>query len=278
MSASLPSAASSDVSAAVVSGASPLISVLIPAKNEAGNIGRLVREVAQALRPVCPFEVVLVDDGSTDETAREFVQTCTELGAAGQLVRHGASVGQSTAIHTAAAHARGRYLVTIDGDGQNDPADIPALLRVAEQLESSNQPFCVAGYRKNRQDTAWKKFQSRLANGVRQRLLNDHVTDTGCGLKLIPKSTWVLLPYFDHMHRFIPALVCRLAGTIRVVPVNHRARQVGVSKYTAWNRLWVGLVDMAGVMWLSRRAKLPRIVAVQQVEARAHERHDEKPA
>lgn len=250
----------------------PLISVLIPAKNEAGNIGKLVGEVAVALSPVCRFEVVLVDDGSTDGTAAEFVQACRDLGAQGQLIQHQASVGQSTAVATAARHALGRFLVTIDGDGQNDPADIPDLLRAAEALAPTVEHFCVAGYRKNRQDTEWKKIQSRIANGVRQRILNDQVPDTGCGLKLIPKQTWDVLPYFDHMHRFIPALVCRIGGAIRVVPVNHRAREVGVSKYNAWNRLWVGLVDMAGVAWLARRAKRPVIAGRQQVALAEHEK------
>lgn len=249
-----------------------LVSVLIPAKDEAGNIAGLVTEVVEALRPVCRFEIVLVDDGSSDGTANEFLQRCTELGAQAQLIRHRSSAGQSTALSTAAQHALGQYLVTIDGDGQNDPADIPALIRAAQEVESTATHFCIAGYRKNRQDTQWKKFQSRIANAVRQRLLRDQVPDTGCGLKLIPRRTWVLLPYFDHMHRFLPALVCRLDGAIRVVAVNHRARHVGVSKYNAWNRLWVGLVDMAGVIWLSRRSKRPGIAQVVQVPPASSDR------
>lgn len=245
----------------------PLASVLIPAKNEAGNIGALVREVDAALRSHCPYEIVLVDDGSDDGTGDEFVQACRALGAQGQLLRHRASVGQSTALMSAARHARGRYLITIDGDGQNDPADMPALLAVAREAETQGAHFCIAGYRKNRQDTEWKKIQSRIANAVRQRLLADQVPDTGCGLKLIPRATWLQLPYFDHMHRYLPALVLRLGGTIRVVPVNHRARQSGVSKYNAWNRLWVGLVDMAGVMWLIRRGKRPVIAEIRHTAA-----------
>ena len=252
---------------AAPTGDAPLVSVLIPAKNEAGNIGKLVSEVVTALRPECAFEIVLVDDGSDDGTGDEFVQSCTDLGATGQLVRHQASVGQSTALCSAALQARGRYLITIDGDGQNDPADMPGLLRSARETESQSAHFCIAGYRKNRQDTEWKKFQSRIANAVRQKLLSDQVPDTGCGLKLIPRETWLRLPYFDHMHRYLPALVLRLGGLIRVVPVNHRARHVGVSKYNAWNRLWVGLVDMAGVMWLSRRGKRPVIAQVQSIPA-----------
>jgi glycosyltransferase involved in cell wall biosynthesis len=258
------SAPSPAASLAVPSSATPLISVLIPAKNEAGNIGQLVTEVVDALQPVCGFEIVLVDDGSGDATAAEFVQRCTALGAVAQLIRHQASVGQSTALSTAAQHARGRYLVTIDGDGQNDPADIPALLRQAQAMEAGGEHFCIAGFRHQRKDTEWKKIQSKIANAVRRQILDDGVPDTGCGLKLIPRATWLRLPYFDHMHRYIPALVRRLGGRIAVVPVNHRHRTAGVSKYTAWNRVWVGIVDMFGVRWLTRRSKQP---VVAQVEA-----------
>lgn len=258
MSAPSPSASSS-----VPSSTSLLISVLIPAKDEAGNVGQLVTEVVEALRPVCDFEIVLVDDGSGDGTAAEFVQRCTALGAAAQLIRHQASAGQSTALSTAARHARGRYLVTIDGDGQNDPADIPALLRQAQALESEGEHFCIAGFRHKRKDTEWKKIQSKIANAVRRQILDDGVPDTGCGLKLIPRATWLRLPYFDHMHRYIPALVLRLGGRIAVVPVNHRHRTAGVSKYTAWNRLWVGIVDMIGVRWLIRRSKQPVVAQVE---------------
>ncbi len=257
----------SDSRAASPAEDAPLVSVLIPAKNETGNIGALAAEIVAALQPACAFEIVLVDDGSDDATGDEFLQRCEALGAAAQLIRHERSVGQSTALMTAARHARGRYLITIDGDGQNDPADMPALLRVAQEAEAQGAHFCIAGFRHQRQDTEWKKFQSRIANAVRQKILNDQVPDTGCGLKLIPRATWLQLPYFDHMHRYLPALVLRLGGHIRVVPVNHRQRQAGVSKYNAWNRLWVGLVDMAGVMWLIRRGKRPVIAQVRTLAA-----------
>lgn len=243
------------------------VSVLIPAKDEAGNIGSLVAEIVAALQPVCRFEIVLVDDGSSDDTGQVFLSRCQALGAPAQMLRHERSCGQSTALTTAARHARARYLVTIDGDGQNDPADMPALLKAARETEAQGEHFCIAGYRKNRQDTEWKKFQSRIANAVRQKILRDQVPDTGCGLKLIPRATWLQLPYFDHMHRYLPALVLRLGGAIRVVPVNHRVRQAGVSKYNAWNRLWVGLVDMAGVVWLTRRGKRPVIAQVRTLPA-----------
>ncbi len=242
-----------------------LVSVLIPAKDESGNIAALVSEIAAALQPACRFEIVLVDDGSSDDTGAVFRQRCTELAAPAQCIRHARSCGQSTALWTASRHARGRYLVTIDGDGQNDPADIPALVRQAAELELGGEHFCIAGFRHRRKDTEWKKIQSRIANAVRRKILDDGVPDTGCGLKLIPRSTWALLPYFDHMHRYIPALVLRLGGRIAVVPVNHRHRTAGVSKYTAWNRLWVGIVDMVGVRWLVRRSKQAVIERVDVV-------------
>lgn len=235
-----------------------LVSVLIPAKDEAGNIGRLVDEIHRALAGHA-YEVVLVDDGSTDDTGAEFLRHCQQSGTPGRLIRHARSAGQSTALWTAARHAAGRFLVTIDGDGQNDPADIPALLAQGLTMEAQHRHFCIAGFRKNRRDTRWKKVQSRIANAVRRRILDDGVPDTGCGLKLMPRETWLCLPYFDHMHRFVPALVKRLGGAIAVVPVHHRHRLAGVSKYTAWNRLWVGIVDMWGVGWLIRRSKLPQI-------------------
>lgn len=245
------------------------VSVLIPAKDESGNIGSLVAEIVAALQPVCSYEIVLVDDGSSDGTGHVFLERCRELGASAQLLRHERSCGQSTALSTAARHARARYLVTIDGDGQNDPADIPALLTEAQKMATQGPDFCIAGFRKNRRDTEWKKIQSKIANAVRRRILDDGVPDTGCGLKLIPRRTWLMLPYFDHMHRYIPALVRRLGGSISVVAVNHRHRQAGVSKYTAWNRVWVGIVDMFGVRWLTRRSKLPRLATREVLDGAA---------
>lgn len=256
---------STTVPPAVAVDTAPLVSVLIPAKDEAGNIGVLVDEIVRALQPACGFEIVLVDDGSTDGTDQQFLQRCQALGAQAQLIRHAHGCGQSTALWSASHHARGRYFVTIDGDGQNDPADIPALVRQAQALEAGGEHFCIAGYRHKRKDTEWKKIQSKIANAVRRLILDDGVPDTGCGLKLIPRSTWGLLPYFDHMHRYIPALVRRVGGRIAVVPVNHRHRTAGVSKYTAWNRVWVGIVDMIGVRWLIRRSKQPVLERVETV-------------
>lgn len=241
------------------------VSVLIPAKDEAGNIAPLVREIAAALGGDYAFEVVLVDDGSSDGTGAEFLEQCRQRGVHAQLLRHARSCGQSTALATAVQHAQGRYLVTLDGDGQNDPADIPALVAEARRLSAAGPDFCIAGYRRNRRDTRWKRLQSRIANAVRRRVLDDGVPDTGCGLKLIPRQTWQRLPYFDHMHRFLPALVQRIDGRVAVVPVNHRPRRTGVSKYTAWNRVWVGIVDMLGVRWLILRSQHPTLSSKEVV-------------
>ena len=241
-----------------------MISIVIPAKNEQGNIVPLMQEIHQALHNVTPFEIVVVDDGSNDATYHEILATATTLGCNAQAIRHQYSTGQSTAVHTGVQHAQGDWIVTLDADGQNDPADIPALLAKASAVTVSD--FCIAGYRKHRKDTAWKRTQSRIANNIRQALLHDGVPDTGCGLKLFPRATFLQLPYFDHMHRYIPALIRRIGGEIHVQEVNHRDRTVGESKYNAWNRAWVGIVDMLGVMWLQKRS---RLVLIEKTEKTA---------
>ncbi len=233
------------------------LSVVLPAKNEEGNIGPLIEEIHNALNTNVTFEVVLTDDGSTDNTGKEAIDTASRLGCALTLLHHPQSCGQSTAVHSAVRHAKGEWIATLDADGQNDPADLLGMIEQAEQL--SVEHFCIAGFRNKRKDTAWVHFQSRIANAVRQFFLADGVPDSGCGLKVFPRQTFLLLPYFDHMHRFLPALIRRMNGEIVVYPVNHRERTVGVSKYNVWNRLWVGIVDMFGVMWLRKRTKWPTI-------------------
>jgi len=231
------------------------VSIVIPAKNEEDNVEPLISEIMTALDGVVEFEIVYVDDGSTDNTHAELLR----LIAAGNThitpIRHKYSVGQSTAIMTGVQVAQGELIVTMDADGQNDPADIPELLAAARRFPAATD-FCIAGYRKNRKDTAWKRFQSKVANNIRRRILNDGTPDTGCGLKVVPKATFLKLPYFDHIHRFIPALVHRINGEIVLVEVNHRDRQAGVSKYNMLGRLGVGIVDMFGVMWLQHRVKI----------------------
>lgn len=233
------------------------LSVVLPAKDEAGNIGPLITEIHEALVNHVSFEVVLTDDGSSDTTVSEAISTAESLGCALKVLHHPQSCGQSTAVHTAIRHADGKLIATLDADGQNDPKDIVAMLEKANACQAPH--FCVAGFRNKRKDSAWVNFQSKIANRVRDKLLNDGVPDSGCGLKVFPRETFLLLPYFDHMHRFLPALIRRMNGEILVHPVNHRERTVGVSKYNVWNRLWVGIVDLMGVIWLRRRTRWPSI-------------------
>jgi dolichol-phosphate mannosyltransferase len=235
------------------------VSVVIPAKNEQDNVEPVIAGIVAALNGVVSFEIVYVDDGSDDATYAELERLIAQGLSQIKPVKHRFSVGQSTAIHTGVKLAVGELIVTLDADGQNDPADIPKLIKQAK-LQPLGSHFCIAGYRKNRKDTAWKRFQSKIANKVRSTLLHDGTPDTGCGLKALPRSTFLTLPYFNHMHRFLPALVRRLGGHIVVVEVNHLDRQFGVSKYNMLGRLGVGLVDMLGVMWLQRRVKLAEIV------------------
>jgi dolichol-phosphate mannosyltransferase len=233
------------------------LSVVLPAKDEALCIGNLITEIHASLDGVVPFEIVITDDGSSDDTGAVARDTADQLGCALQLIRLRQSCGQSTAVHTGIRNAKGPMIATLDADGQNDPADIPAMLELARQQGESH--FCIAGYRKKRKDTAWKRVQSKVANRVRAKLLGDGVPDTGCGLKLFPRDTFLAMPYFDHMHRYLPALTQRLGGVVLVHEVSHRERDAGVSKYTAWNRGWVGVVDILGVRWLQRRARFPQI-------------------
>jgi len=231
------------------------LSIVIPVKDEAGNIAPLVREIAAALDGFAEYEVVYVDDGSGDGTAgeiRRLQETIPQL----RLIRHAESYGQSAAIRSGVKAARGRWVATLDGDGQNDPGDIPALYRIALDAPAE-PPLLVAGHRTRRHDSWSKRRASRIANAVRGRLLHDRTPDTGCGLKVFSRALFLDLPYFDHMHRFLPALVLRAGGAVRSVPVNHRPRQRGVSKYGVLDRLVVGITDLAGVMWLRRRSSQP---------------------
>ena len=235
------------------------VSVLIPAKNEAQNLPSLLNEVRTALAGE-RYEVLVVDDGSTDDTLRVLQQIKAEGYEPLRILHNGVSLGQSTSIWHAAHAAHGEWLATLDGDGQNDPADLPgmlALVRNARQQQGQGeQVSLVAGHRVNRRDTASKRWASRFANGLRSRLLKDATSDTGCGLKLIHRAAFLRLPYFDHMHRFIPALIQRHHGRMIVHPVHHRHRQAGVSNYGNLDRALVGILDLFGVWWLVRRTRL----------------------
>ena len=230
----------------------PQWSVVVPVHNERDNIVPLIEEIVAALRGRLALEIVYVDDASRDDSAavlREARTRFPEL----RVLRHLSQCGQSTAVRNGVKAARGAWIATLDGDGHNDPADIPKLLAARDAGEAVVK--CYAGWRVDRRDDALKRMSSKVANAVRSRILRDATPDTGCGLKLFEREAFLELPYFDHMHRFLPALFQRAGWQVRSVPVNHRPRTRGVSKYGMWNRLWVGIVDLRGVGWLIRRAK-----------------------
>lgn len=235
----------------------PAVSVVVPVRNEAGNIAPLVAEIAAALDGHWPFEVVYVNDGSTDGTAAEIERLMAQDPWLRQ-VRHAVSCGQSAAVRSGVRAARAPIVVTLDGDGQNNPAFMPAMLRA---LEAGGPGMgLVAGQRLGRKDTGFKKFQSRTANAVRSAVLRDGTRDTGCGLKAFHRDVFLALPYFDGLHRFLPALVHREGLTVGYVDVIDRPRSHGVSNYGFWDRLWVGILDLAGVWWLiRRRRRIPEI-------------------
>ncbi len=236
------------------------LSVVIPVRNEADNILPLVSEIRAALDGRADYEIVYVDDGSRDATAERLAEAA-RAGPRLRVIRHRASCGQSSAILSGVRAARAPWIATLDGDGQNDPADIPRLLAVLRDPAQTPNLQLIAGYRRRRRDSWLKRLSSRIANGVRARLLRDRTPDTGCGLKLIARAAFLALPHFDHMHRFLPALIQRNGGATVSVEVHHRPRVRGRSNYGLHNRLWVGIVDLLGVMWLQRRAQHPVIVA-----------------
>jgi dolichol-phosphate mannosyltransferase len=237
---------------------SPRISVVVPVKNEALNILPLVEEIERACAPLAPFEVVYVDDGSTDDTGQQVLNARTTRPWL-RLMRHEASCGQSAAVRTGVQAARAPIVITLDGDGQNDPAFIPQLVSALDDPDVA----LAAGQRVGRKDGAYKKWQSRIANGVRGRILKDGTRDTGCGLKAFRREVYLRLPYFDALHRFMPALIKREGYRIAHVDVVDRPRHAGRSNYGMFDRLWVGILDLAGVWWLIRRRR--RVPAAQEI-------------
>lgn len=228
------------------------LSVVVPVRNEQDNIAPLVHEIAAVLEGGVDYEIIYVDDGSTDATVERLMaiqSTTPRL----RVLYHAKSCGQSTAVRTGVYAARGDWIVTLDGDGQNDPADIPGMLAVLDRGAD-----LINGNRRHARCDNWvKRVSSVIANAVRSRLLGDDTPDSGCGLKLFRRSIYLELPYFDHMHRFMPSLVLRQGGRVISVPVHHRPRERGRSNYGTLDRLLVGIVDLLGVMWLQRRARRP---------------------
>ena len=230
----------------------PAVSVVVPVRNEAGNVAPLVAEIAAALDGQWPFEVVYVNDGSSDGTEAELKRLMAQYPWL-RRVRHKQSCGQSAAVRSGVAAARAPLAVTLDGDGQNDPAFLPALIRALEA--GAPRVALVAGQRVGRKASGFKKLQSRIANAVRGAVLRDGTRDSGCGLKAFRRDVFLSLPYFDGLHRFLPALVKREGCDVGYVDVVDRPRGAGVSNYGMWDRLWVGILDLAGVWWLIRRKK-----------------------
>ena len=238
----------------------PRISIVVPVRNEALNIVPLLEEIESACAPLAPIEVVYVDDGSTDQTPAELLKARATRPWL-RVMRHDASCGQSAAVRTGVLSARGPIVATLDGDGQNDPAFIPALVAALES--GGARTGLAAGQRVGRKDGRFKSWQSRIANGVRGRILKDGTRDTGCGLKVFRRDAYLLLPYFDALHRFMPALMKREGYSIAHVDVVDRRRHAGRSNYGLFDRLWVGILDLAGVWWLIRRRK--RVPSAQEI-------------
>lgn len=239
---------------------SPALSVVVPVFNEQDNIAPLVAEIVAALRGRVDFEIVYVDDRSRDGTFDALLRLKAQTPEL-RVLRHATQSGQSTAIRNGVKAARGEWIATLDGDGQNDPADIPKLLAERDRAAPSVKLF--AGWRVQRRDSGSKRLASKWANAIRTRMLRDDTPDTGCGTKLFERAAFLELPYFDHMHRYLPALMQRAGWETVSVPVNHRHRATGVSKYDNFGRALAGIRDLRGVAWLIRRSK---VTAVEEAD------------
>jgi dolichol-phosphate mannosyltransferase len=233
------------------------VSIVVPVRNEAENVAPLVTEIAAALDGRWAYEIIYVNDGSTDATAERIAAVMEQRSNLRQL-RHEKSSGQSAAVRSGVRAARGAIVATLDGDGQNNPAFLPDLIAAIEN--GGGRIGLAAGQRVGRKDTGFKKLQSRIANGVRSAILSDGTRDTGCGLKAFRRDAFLMLPYFDGLHRFLPALVRREGYDVAYVDVIDRPRRSGVSNYGFFDRLWIGIMDLAGVWWLIRRKKSTPVV------------------
>lgn len=236
-----------------MAGSAPEICVVVPMHNEEGNAGALIREIAGALAGR-NFEIVAVNDASRDGTLAELQAVRSEVSSL-RIVSHRKNAGQSRAVRTGVLSARAPTIATLDGDGQNPPADLPTLIDALTRADAPDGLAMVGGRRVGRQDNAGKKIASRLGNGIRKRLLNDDADDTGCGIKAFRREAYLMLPFFDHQHRFLPALMKREGFLVEFRDVSHRPRIAGKSKYTNLGRLFASISDMIGVMWLNSRAR-----------------------
>jgi dolichol-phosphate mannosyltransferase len=233
------------------------VSIVVPVRNEAENVSPLIAEIVAALDGRWAYEIIYVNDGSTDATGERLALLMKQRGNLRQL-RHATSSGQSAAVRSGVRAARGAIVATLDGDGQNNPAFLPDLISAI--VLGGDRVGLAAGQRVGRKDTGFKKFQSRIANRVRKAILHDGTRDTGCGLKAFRREVFLAMPYFDGLHRFLPALMRREGYEIAYVEVTDRPRHSGVSNYGFFDRLWIGIMDLAGVWWLIRRKKPTPVV------------------
>ena len=230
-------------------------SVVVPVRNESGNVEKLVGEIASVLDGRA-YEMIFVDDASTDDTRAKLAELKTRYPLL-RVLGHRKNAGQSRAIRSGILEARAPVIGTLDGDGQNDPADLPDLYRMLTRPNAPEKLKMVMGQRGKRKDSAWKKFGSKFANSIRRRMLRDDCVDSGCGIKVMQRDAFISLPYFDHIHRYMPAMMRAEGYVVEFKDVNHRERQAGQSKYNNFGRLWAALADLRGVMWLIRRRRTP---------------------
>ena len=233
----------------------PEFSVVSPVRNEAENVESLVREISQALAGRA-FEIIFVDDSSQDDTRARLFALKDKIPNL-RVIGHRKNAGQSRAVRTGVLAARSPVVLTLDGDGQNDPGDLPGLLAQLNRADAPGDLALVQGRRDKRVDSGWKKFGSRFANNVRRSMLKDSNTDSGCGMRAFKRDAYLQIPYFDHMHRYLPALMQSEGFMVEERAVGHRARKHGQSNYTNFGRLADAVSDMRGVMWLRKRRRSP---------------------
>lgn len=242
----------------IIDTAIPELSVVVPVHNEADNLEPLINEIQATLNGVVRYEIIYINDYSQDRTPEKLVELKRKIDAL-RVLTHQKQSGQSAAVRSGVKAARASLIATLDGDGQNNPADIPDLLNAYNEQAGDDPRLMIAGHRAKRQDSLIKRLSSKIANGIRSNLLSDLTPDTGCGLKVFRTEDFLALPSFDHMHRFLPALMIRSGGRVISVEVSHRPRERGKSKYGTIDRLWVGIFDLIGVMWLNRRKINPEV-------------------